>query len=140
MKSHVEFRSDLFPPYEDEEEQVNPGRYGKRLAEFLVSGLKGQQFEPEEPIAEDWGWVVPIKNKEFNLWIGCGNYEEYPNGFLCFIEPHEPVIRKLPFFRKINTETTVGKLREAMDQVLAGNPEIHGVQWYSHDEFNQPSS
>jgi hypothetical protein len=40
MKTHVEFRSDDFPPYEDEDELVNPGVYGKRLAEFLVAGLK----------------------------------------------------------------------------------------------------
>ena len=35
----------------------------------LVSGLKGKGFEPLDPAAEDWGWVVPIKNDGFNLWI-----------------------------------------------------------------------
>ena len=33
MKTQVEFRSDKFPPYEGEEEQINPGLWGKRLAE-----------------------------------------------------------------------------------------------------------
>jgi hypothetical protein len=28
MKTHVEFRSDAFPPYDDEEYEINPGRYG----------------------------------------------------------------------------------------------------------------
>jgi hypothetical protein len=40
MKTHVVFRSNAFPPYDGEEEEINPGRYGKRLAEFLVDGLK----------------------------------------------------------------------------------------------------
>ena len=93
MKTHVEFRSAAFPPYEGEEDEINPGRYGKRVAEFLIRGLKQKGFQPSEPVAEDWGWVVPIQNDAFRLWIGCGNYDEYPDGFLCFIEPHQPTIR-----------------------------------------------
>ena len=96
MKTHVEFRSDQFPPYEGEDDEVNPGLYGKRLAEFLVRELKPKGFEPLKPVAEDWGWVIPIKNDGFRLSIGCGYYEEHPDGFLCFIEPHKPAIRKFP--------------------------------------------
>ena len=36
MKIQVEFRSSKFPPYEGEEEQINPGLWGKRLAEYLA--------------------------------------------------------------------------------------------------------
>ena len=35
MKTQVEFRSSKFSPYEGEEEQINPGLWGKRLAELL---------------------------------------------------------------------------------------------------------
>jgi hypothetical protein len=35
MKTQVEFRSSKFPPYEEEQEQINPGLWGKRLAELL---------------------------------------------------------------------------------------------------------
>ena len=35
----VEFRSSKFPPYEGEEELINPGHWGKRLAEYLVQKL-----------------------------------------------------------------------------------------------------
>ncbi len=34
MRTHVEFRTTKFPSY-DPEGEVNPGRYGQRLAEFL---------------------------------------------------------------------------------------------------------
>jgi hypothetical protein len=68
MKTHVEFRSDAFAPYDGDEHEINPGRYGRRVAEFLVLGLKDKGFEPLDPVAEDWGWVVPIKNEGFNLW------------------------------------------------------------------------
>ena len=32
MKTQVEFRSKKSPPYDGEEEQINPGLWGKRLA------------------------------------------------------------------------------------------------------------
>lgn len=39
MKTQVEFHSSKFPLYESEEEQINPGLWGKRLAEYLVQNL-----------------------------------------------------------------------------------------------------
>ncbi len=136
MKTHVEFRSDKFPAYDSEDEEINPGRYGKRVAEFLAAGLPSHGFEPEAFIAEDWGWVVPIKNDDFKLSIGCGNYEEYPDGFLCFIESHVPVIRKL--FKNIDTQARVEALQRAIDAVLSESAGIRDKKWWSHEEFNNP--
>jgi hypothetical protein len=131
MRTHVEFRSDAFPPYDGEEDEINPGRYGKRVAEFLVRGLKEKGFEPLDPVAEGWGWVVPIKNDKFNLWIGCGNYDEYPeDGFRCFIEPHQPRIRRWLLW-KVDTSARVTALQQAMDEVLSASPAILDKKWWS---------
>ena len=120
MQTHVEFRSDQFPAYDGEEEQINPGLWGKRLAEFLRENLRKEGFETEESIAEDWGWMVPVTNEQFRLWIGCGHYQEYPDGFLCFIEPHTPFVRKL--LKKIDTQPRVASLQRAIDKVLSEAP------------------
>ena len=53
MKTQVEFRSSKFPPYDGEEEEINPGLWGKRLAEYLVQKLAERGIETEEMIAED---------------------------------------------------------------------------------------
>ena len=137
METQVEFRSDRFPPYESEQYEVNPGRYGKRLAEFIQRGLTEKGFSVGEPGAEDWGWVVPIRNEAFRLWVGCGNYDEYPDdGFLCFIEPHTKIIRK--FFRKIDVTERVRELRDAIDELLTAAPGIRNKRWWTYDEFMQP--
>ena len=141
LKTHVEFRSTAFPPYEGEEDEINPGRYGKRVAELLFRGLKLHGFQPLEPISEDWGWILPIQNDGFRLWIGCGNYDEYPDdGFLCFIEPHQPTIRKFLFFGKIDVSARIIALQMAIDEVLSAEPEIHNKQWWSYQEFNNPGN
>ncbi len=135
MQTHLEFRSDRFPPYDGEEREVNPGRYGKRLAEFLQRGLAAKGFETGEPVAEDWGWLVPIRNDAFPLWVGCGNYEEYAEGFLCFIEPHTPTVRR--WFRRIDASARVRELRDAIDAVLSTDPGVRDKRWWTYEAFHR---
>jgi hypothetical protein len=137
LKTHVEFRSNQFPPYAGEADEVNPGIYGKRLAEFLARELASKGFAPLQPFAEDWGWVLPLKNDGFRLWIGCANYET-ADGFLCFIEPHQPAIRKSPFLHKTDTSRQVGALQQALDEILAANPSIREKRWWTYEEFTNP--
>ena len=135
MLTYVEFRSDRFPAMEGEEDLVNPGLWGRRLADFLQEKLRGQGFETREPIAEDWGWVVPVINESFRLWIGCGHYQQYPDGFVCFIEPHKPSVWKL--FKKIDTRERVASLQQAIDRILSEDAGIRAKRWWSHEEFNR---
>ena len=138
MKTHVEFRSDAFPPEEDGADELNPGCI--ELAKFLSRNLKGKGFETEEPGEEDWGWMVPIKNKDFALWIGCGCYrdENHDDGFLCFIEPHTPTIRRFGFLWKIDVSERVTTLQRALNEVLSEHPGVRDIRWWTYDGFNRP--
>jgi hypothetical protein len=138
MLSQVEFKSSAFPPYEDECEQVNPGRFGKRLAEYIATALRNKGEAIEGVHAMDWGWVVTVTNAEFRLRIGVGNYEEYEDGFLCFIEPHTEYVRK--WLRRIPSKRRVEELRQALDAVLKEHSEIRGIRWWTYDEFNRSGS
>ena len=81
IKINITFKSDLFPPCDGEDEEVNSGRYGKKLAEYIHGEIQKYGIEVEDIYSEDWGWAVSVKNKDFPVWIGCGNYEEYKNVF-----------------------------------------------------------
>lgn len=129
MKTHVEFRSDKFPPYVGEEDQINPDLWG----EYLKGRLSEHGIETGELIAEDWGWCLPVKNESFSMWIGCGRYQEYPNGYLCFVEPSKAVIRRL--FRKIDTSVQVGRVTDALDKILKADPDITNVRWWEEGEL-----
>ena len=120
MLTQVQFRSSIFRPYEGEE---MPSILAGSASGWRSSlrGLRQKGFEAGEPVAEDWGWVVPIKNKDFAMWIGCGNSEDHDDGFLCFIEPHTPTIRKSS---KIDVSDRVAALRQAIDQLLSAEPGV----------------
>jgi hypothetical protein len=133
MKTHVEFRSAKFPAYPGEEEEVNPDLWGKRLAEYLYEKLKEHGIETKEIFAEDWGWVVPIRHDAFSMWVGCGHYQEYPDGYLVFVEPSKPTIRK-GLFKKIDTASDVEKAAGAIDRILKSDPDIHDIRWWTENE------
>jgi len=128
MKTHVEFRSSKFPPYEGEEEQINPGLWGKRLAEYLVAKLSDRGFATEPIVAEDWGYYVPIRNEGFRLAVCCGHQDGEDDQFLCFTDPATPVVTKF-FFKKIDASGPLSRLTEALREILASDPEIRDVVW-----------
>jgi hypothetical protein len=127
MKTQVEFRSSKFPAYEGEEEQINPGLWGKRLAEYLVQKLAEKGIETEEMIPEDWGWYVPVRNREFRLALCCGHQDGEEDEFLCFTDPSAPVIKK--FFKKIDGTSQLIRLTKALEEILEADPDIREVRW-----------
>ena len=133
MRTHVEFKSDDFPAYPDEKEQINPDLWGKRLAEFLVPQLQNHGIQTGEIYLEDWGWAIPLPNDKFKMWIGCGRYQEYPDGYLVFIEPSKPIISKF-LFQKIDTTSDVSRVSDALDKTLNSHSGIRDIRWWSEDE------
>ena len=133
MRTHVEFRSSKFPAYPGETEKVNPDLWGQRLAEYLREKLRERRIETGEISAEDWGWILRLDHKPFPMWIGCGHYQEYEDGYLVFIHPSKPAVRS-SWFRKVDTTSEVARVADAIDAVLNSDPEIHGVRWWAENE------
>ena len=132
MRTRVEFRSDLFAPYEGEEREDHPGVWGRRLAEYLREKFAAAGIKTGELWPEDWGWCLEFENEAFPVWIGCGHYEEDPDAYLCFVEPSQPVIRRL--FRKVDTTVAVRPVVEALGAILSSEPGITDVRWWDEAE------
>ena len=127
MKTQVEFRSSKFPPYDGEEEQINPGLWGKRLAEYLAQKLAEKGIVIEEMVAEDWGWYVQVRNEGFRLALCCGHQNGDDDEFVCFTDPSTPIVKK--FLKKIDATAQLTRLTEALQQILASDPEIRDIVW-----------
>ena len=127
MKTQVEFRSSKFPPYEGEQEQINPGLWGKRLAQYLVERLAEKGINSDGMIAEDWGWYVPIQNEGFRLALCCGHQDGDDDEFLVFTDPSTPVVKKL--FKRIDATAQLTRLTEALRQILSSDPDIRDIVW-----------
>jgi hypothetical protein len=108
------------------------GRYGKRLAVFLSDALRRHGFAVLRVCPEDWGWRIDLENADFPLWVGCGNYEGHENGFVCFIEPTRPVVRRL--LKKIPTTDTVERLASVLQTILEQSGKVQRMRWWTEDD------
>jgi hypothetical protein len=127
MKTQVEFKSSKFPPYEGEEEEINPGLWGKRLAEYLVQKLADEGVETKGIIAEDWGYYVPVSNEGFKLALCCGHQNGDDDEFLCFTEPSKPIVKKL--FKKVDATAQLSRLTGVLEKILSSDPDIKEIMW-----------
>jgi hypothetical protein len=133
MRTHLEFRSTAFPAYPGEEEEINPGRCGKRLAKFIAGELPKYAFTVVRLNAEDWGWRIDLEHEAFPLWIGCGRYEEHEDGVLCFIEPSRPFVRR--WFKRIPTSEIVARLASALEEIVRQSGNARDLHWWTEAEM-----
>jgi hypothetical protein len=127
MKTQVEFRSSKFPPYEGEEEEINPGLWGKRLTEYLAQKLAEHGIETGEMAIEDWGCYLPLRNEGFRLALCCGHQSGDDDQFLVFTDPSTPKVKKL--FRTIDATLQLTRLLEALRKILESDPDIREIVW-----------
>jgi hypothetical protein len=127
MKTQVEFRSSKFPRYEGEEDEINPGLWGKRLTEYLASELAKKGIDTDEMIVEDWGCYLPVRNEGFDLALCCGHQYGDDDQFLVFTEPSTPKVKKL--FRTIDAEPQLTRILDALRKILESDTDIREIVW-----------
>lgn len=75
---------------------------------------------------------VSVRNDAFPLGVGCGRYQEYPDGFLCFIDPGKPFVRR--WFRRVPTVATVERVAGVLHAALAAHPDVRDLRWWTDAE------
>jgi hypothetical protein len=127
------FRSSLFHVEPGEDDDTNPGRYGKQLAEWLASKLCGCGYLDTDVVAEDWGWAVVCTGKPFCLFVACGNAMEaieddgpkrIPDDAIiwhAYASADAPLFARL---RRIDVDGPIAQLDARLGELLASEPEI----------------
>ncbi|TYA84424.1 hypothetical protein [Seonamhaeicola marinus] len=122
METEIYIKSELFPAYPGEEEEINPGRFGKRLAEFIKELLIKENIEVADLYSTDYSYELRLDQFKFSVYISTGNIDEEKNEFLISISPKKEFKRKL--FKKIPTKETVTKIYNVIKKGILNNPEI----------------
>lgn len=122
------FTSTRFRVEPGEDEEVNPGRYGRQLAHWLQFRLKEHGYPQAEVVPEDWGWCVMCRAQPFKLWVGCGNVESEgssesaPIVWHCFAVAEVPLLARL--FRRANGAAELASLNSALQTILGSTGDI----------------
>ena len=121
------FTSSKFKPLPGEEEKTNPGRFGQDLANWIKNSLENMGYRiEEEPIPEDWGWVVILQRKPFSLWIGCGNEDGEKTRWGIFVEAKQGIFQRL--FKKIDTKSLVLKIENDIERLVMESG-FEDIEW-----------
>jgi hypothetical protein len=141
MESKFWFKSNQFTLQKGEEDQTNPGCFGKSLAEWLAIEFSKIGYKTKI-IPEDWGWCVMCERGEFLLWIGCASMdfdfdedsEDSPKDVNTIIW-HVFTEIEIPFFMfkshikklfgHLDVFTPLNKLNQEINTVLKSNESIH---------------
>ena len=123
----VTFTTDFFKPIAGEEEETNPGRYGKALAQWLAEQLKERGVSVEGVIPEDFGWVVMVSRKPFLLWLGCGNTDGSTTEWSVFPVAEMSALQRI--FKPADTAPEIEKLKVHLSVLVPSIPGVTNVVW-----------
>ncbi len=130
MSRQAWFTTSLFQTLPDEDNQTNPGRLGAALAVWVRDKLRARGFSHvEEPIAEDWGWVVMVQRKPYRLWVGCGNEEGSTTRWSIFVEAEPSIFQKI--VKRMDPTASVVSLEQELEEIIRSQPAITDFEWVS---------
>ena len=93
MKSPLlEFTSTAFDVVAGEDEETNPGIYGRSLATWLAAQLGAPE---DEVIAEDFGWCVPVKSPKHRVYVACSSEDDSKDRWRVFVFAEGGLISRL---------------------------------------------
>lgn len=126
------FRSDLFQIEPGEDDDVNPGIYGRQLALWLRKRLEDRGQAVLDVFPEDFGWCVRCQLKPFLLWVGCGSINDHETGDLlpspdlvtwhCFAVAELPLLGRL--FGRYDMAPALSRLNLLLKDILESEPTI----------------
>lgn len=132
------FISDLFEIAPHEDDETNPGLYGKELASWIRQRFAELGYGVEEVIAEDWGWLVLCSREPFLLGVSCVGQRD--QGLVASGSPKGPAedmvwncmaFVEVPFFsrlfRRVDTRPGVRKIERELQSILHREPRIQLV-------------
>ncbi|HUQ82021.1 MAG TPA: hypothetical protein VM076_12805 [Gemmatimonadaceae bacterium] len=130
MRDHVRFHSVEFTPADAEPGQINIERYGYTLAMWVAGRLKERGFEVDQPIPEDWGWLLGAQNDGQIVRIGCGNVDGSVTEWLIWMDVLRPGVLSRLFGRRGAEPNAVYGVAAAIHGALAASPNAGEIEWF----------
>jgi hypothetical protein len=137
MRTNVRFTSPSFEPRDPDNGQVNPGRLGRELADWLHDRLHERGIRVSQPMSEDWGWLVAVDQGDAALMLACGNVDGSRTRWLVSVlEPRRGLLDRL-LGRDVSSPETLGAVVSALDASLGAEPAVTDVEWFRVDGREQ---
>lgn len=122
----LDFESSAFPVTPGEDDETNPGIYGRALAQWLAEQLRAAGFQAGEVISEDFAWCVPVASAPHSLYVACASIGDAPNHWRVFAFAEGGVMARL--LGKDKRAEAVATLFTAVRRCLESTPTISNIR------------
>ena len=128
MKTPVQltFESSEFPPEAGEDEETNPGIYGKVLAAWLSQQLSGRGYRIKGTIAEDFGRLIQLEDPHFRLYVACSSTDDTATEWIVHSFAEFGWLASL--LRRGNKRAVVSKVMADLKAILEASPSIRNLR------------
>ena len=131
MRDHVRFRSLAFTPADTEPHQVNTERYGYALATWVAARLQERGFTSDDPIPDDWGWLLGVLQDGRVIRIGCGNVAGSVSEWLIFLDVVRPgMLARLIGRARESAPNVAYGIVAAIHGALQGSGHAEDIEWF----------
>jgi hypothetical protein len=122
---HLIFESSAFPPAPGEDEETNPGIYGRALSEWLAEELRRAGYEVKRLVAEDFGRLIEVAQPGCKLFVATASTNDSANEWRVFAFSEFGFLAKL---RGASGAEAVSKLMATLKGILSAKSEIRALR------------
>jgi len=123
---HLIFESSAFPPAPGEDEETNPGIFGRGLSEWLAEQLRGAGYEVKRLVAEDFGRLIEVAQLGCKLYVAASSTDDTATEWRVF------AFSEFGFFAKLRGAPrgaeAVSKLMGALKGILSTSSQIRALR------------
>jgi hypothetical protein len=123
---HFIFESSAFPPIPGEDEETNPGIFGRGLSEWLAEQLRGAGYEVKRLVAEDFGRLVEVAQPGCKLYVVASSTDDTATEWRVFAFSEFGLFAKL--MGAPSGAEAVSKLMTALRGILTVSPQIRALR------------
>jgi hypothetical protein len=127
ITDQVEFSSSHFAIDPGEDDETNPGVYGRSLASWIAAQLERRGVPVEGLVAEDFGRCVMVRRRSFRLFIVCASADDGGMRWRMFIVLEQGPLSRL--LRGAQAQAELARLRQQFRAIVADIPQVTDVAW-----------
>jgi hypothetical protein len=124
---HLIFESKAFAPVDGEDEETNPGIYGKALVDWLATQLPHLGYPVERLVAEDFGRLIQVASPDCRLYVAVSSTDDTATEWRVFCFTEGGLLRRL-FGKATASADARDKLLDALQRIIQSNPSVIGCR------------
>lgn len=118
----LEFESTDFAVADGEDDETNPGIYGRALAGWVAAQLKVPE---DEIIPEDFGWCVRAKSSPYRLYVACSSEDDSKTKWRVFVFAEGGLMSRL--LGRDGRAEEIASLFSKLKSALSAHPGVGGM-------------